>query len=68
MKEASDQVMAERRTAPPCVWVAQLGAWVPERWITAGLALGSDEGKTAAGWERVDGGWIVARRPVRVTP
>jgi hypothetical protein len=45
--------------------VAQLGAWVPERWIIAGTALGEDAAKIAAGWERVEGGWVVARRPVR---
>ena len=62
---ASEQVAAERRTGEPCVWVEALGAWVPERWIIAGLGLGEDAAKVAAGWERVEGGWIVARRPVR---
>jgi hypothetical protein len=38
---------------------------VPERWIIAGLGLGEDAAKVAAGWERVEGGWIVARRPVQ---
>jgi len=45
------------------VWDVVLGAWVPERMVVAGVALGSDEAKQALGWERVEGGWIVARRP-----
>jgi hypothetical protein len=51
----------ERRTSEPMMWVDALGVWVPETWMVAGVARQDDAAKIAAGWERVDGGWIVAK-------
>lgn len=70
MQEQGRPVAVERRGS---VWVPQLGAWVPEAWMIAGLALSSDNAaKARAGWERVEGGWIVAScpmpRPMSDTP
>lgn len=59
-------VAVERRGS---VWVEALGAWVPEAWMIAGLALSSDgAAKARAGWERVEGGWIVASCPMPAAP
>lgn len=61
-KQIKPAVAVERRG---CVWIEALGAWVPERWLIAGLALSSDgAAKARAGWERVEGGWIVESRPM----
>jgi hypothetical protein len=62
--------VVERRSGEAMVWVeAQgVGAWVPERLIIAGLACQDDAAKIAAGWERVDGGWVVAKTRPAAAP
>lgn len=63
MQEQSKPAVAVERRGS--VWVSALGAWVPEAWMIAGLALSSDgAAKARAGWERVEGGWIVESRPM----